>query len=130
KRPFFLQGLDLFQTPIQMLYTRRIGATAPSPALPDGAILRRPPGPAPILGAAKLVANVGGIEVAAVSAVTDQVDAATEGGATPPRAAVESSRGPSALHARWVGDRHARHRAQGRRRRVSRCQRRQAVPER
>src|SRR5262245_16873198 len=25
KRPFFLQGMDLFQTPIQLLYTRRIG---------------------------------------------------------------------------------------------------------
>jgi len=83
KRPFFLHGLDLFQTPIQMLYTRRIGATVPEPALPEGTTLTRPVGSAPILGAAKLVANVGALGIAALSAVTDRVDAMTDQGAQP-----------------------------------------------
>jgi hypothetical protein len=82
KRPFFLQGMDLFQTPIQLLYTRRIGESAPSPVLPDGTNLVRPVGTAPILGAAKLLANVGGMSFAALSAVTDRVDAATDMGAS------------------------------------------------
>ena len=33
RRPFFLSGLDAFQTPIQVLYTRRIGLAPPAPAL-------------------------------------------------------------------------------------------------
>ena len=53
KRPFFLHGLDVFATPLQLLYTRRIGE--------DGA---------PILGAAKLLAGARGIEVGALSAIT------------------------------------------------------------
>lgn len=56
KRPFFLQGMDLFQTPIQLLYTRRVGADEP------------------VLGAAKLVANAGGIELGMLSAATSAVD--------------------------------------------------------
>ena len=83
KRPFFLQGFDLFQTPIQLLYTRRIGETASSPALPDGVTQIRPVGAAPILGAAKLVANAGGVELGALSAVTGGVDAATDRGDVP-----------------------------------------------
>jgi hypothetical protein len=53
KRPFFLQGLDLFETPIRLLYTRRIGPS--------------------VLGAAKVFGNVRGIELAALSALTDEV---------------------------------------------------------
>src|SRR5207302_7664158 len=33
KRPFFLEGIDTFATPRQLLYTRRIGRAAPSPSL-------------------------------------------------------------------------------------------------
>ena len=55
KRPFFLQGLDVFATPIQMLYTRRIGAT-------------------PILGAGKVVGSAGGFEGGALSAITESDD--------------------------------------------------------
>ncbi len=79
KRPFFLQGLDLFQTPIRLLYTRRIGETPDTPFL-EGATLLRPPGAAPILGAAKVVANVGGVELGALSAITGPVDAVTDRG--------------------------------------------------
>ena len=79
KRPFFLQGMDLFQTPIQLLYTRRIGRAASSPALPDGVTQLDPVGAAPVIGAAKLVANAGGIEIGALSAVTGSVDAKVDG---------------------------------------------------
>jgi phage gpG-like protein len=81
KRPFFLQGLDLFRTPIQLLYTRRIGEPADPPALPDGVTQTRPPGAAPILGAAKLVGSAAGLELGALSAVTGGVDAVTDAGA-------------------------------------------------
>src|SRR5262249_40805554 len=33
KRPFFLEGIDTFATPMQVLYTRRIGRASPVPAL-------------------------------------------------------------------------------------------------
>jgi hypothetical protein len=79
KRPFFLQGMDLFQTPIQMLYTRRIGRATESPALPDGVTQLDPVGAAPVLGAAKVVANIGGVDVGALSAVTGGVDANVDG---------------------------------------------------
>ena len=79
KRPFFLQGIDLFQTPIQLLYTRRIGRTAAAPVLPDGATQLQPVGAAPVLGAAKLVANTGGIQIGALSALTGAVDAKVDG---------------------------------------------------
>src|SRR5262249_28082219 len=60
--------------------TRRIGSAPDSPALPDGATQLRPVGAAPILGAAKLVANAGGVELAALSAITGRVDAPTDAG--------------------------------------------------
>ena len=33
KRPFFLEGFDTFSTPMQLLYTRRIGRAPPAPVL-------------------------------------------------------------------------------------------------
>jgi len=83
KRPFFLQGMDLFQTPMQLLYTRRIGEPAESPALPDMVTQLDPVGAAPVLGAAKLVANPGGLEIGALSALTGKVDANTDMGPVP-----------------------------------------------
>ncbi|HTL34589.1 MAG TPA: DUF5916 domain-containing protein [Kofleriaceae bacterium] len=83
KRPFFLQGMDLFQTPIQLLYTRRIGEPAESPALPANVTQLEPVGAAPVLGAAKLVATKGGIEIGALSALTGRVDATTDAGGVP-----------------------------------------------
>ncbi|HEX8115123.1 MAG TPA: DUF5916 domain-containing protein [Kofleriaceae bacterium] len=82
KRPFFLQGMDVFQTPIQLLYTRRIGRTAAIPVLPDGVTQVQPAGAAPVVGAAKLVANAGGVEIAALSALTGGVDAKVDGAVT------------------------------------------------
>ena len=83
KRPFFLQGMDVFQTPIQLLYTRRIGKPALDPALPEGMTQLSPVGAAPVLGAAKLIASVGALDVGALSAVTGGVDAPTDGGNVP-----------------------------------------------
>lgn len=78
KRPFFLNGVDLFQTPIQLLYTRRIGRAADDPALPAGATQRSPAGTAAVLAAAKLVASVGPLEIGALSALTGGVDVPIE----------------------------------------------------
>jgi len=50
KRPFFLQGLDMFETPIQMFYSRRIGE---------------------VYGAGKLLASRGAFELGALSVLTD-----------------------------------------------------------
>ncbi|APR88160.1 hypothetical protein A7982_13509 [Minicystis rosea] len=64
KRPFFLEGADVFSTPIQLLYTRRIGRIPPEPALvEDRPIRERPvhaPTPSTIYGAAKLTGELGG----------------------------------------------------------------------
>lgn len=61
KRPFFLEGADLFAAPIQVLYTRRIGR------VPDGAV-----DPSPLYGAAKLIGAVGDTQVGALAAVTGE----------------------------------------------------------
>ncbi len=64
KRPFFLEGVDAFTTPIQLLYTRRIGAAPDSPALvttlPQAEQLVDNPVPSTIYGAAKLTGDLGG----------------------------------------------------------------------
>lgn len=75
KRPFFLEGLDAFSTPLRVLYTRRIGRTPPPPELRvdstyDDKLVDRPDR-VPIYGAAKLVGRpTRGLTVAALSAVT------------------------------------------------------------
>ena len=78
KRPFFLQGMDLFQTPIQLLYTRRIGRQADMPSLPDGVTQLGAVGPAPVLAAGKLIATAGPVDIGALSVATGSVDAATD----------------------------------------------------
>jgi hypothetical protein len=64
KRPFFLEGVEIFSTPLQLLYTRRIGRAPPSPvlntALPAAEQLVESPLPSTIYGAAKLVGDLGG----------------------------------------------------------------------
>src|SRR5215831_13437829 len=80
KRPFFLQGMDLFQTPIQLLYTRRIGRQPDAPVLPDGVTQVGAAGPAPVLAAGKLIATAGPVEVGALSVLTGGVDASTDAG--------------------------------------------------
>ena len=58
KRHFFLEGIDTFTTPIQLVYTKRIGRAPAAPALrtnsPFGEQLVDVPTPATIYGASKL----------------------------------------------------------------------------
>jgi hypothetical protein len=82
KRPFFLQGMDLFQTPIQLLYTRRIGRQADPPALPDGVHQLGAAGPAPVIAAGKLIATAGPVDLGALSVATGGVDAGTDSAGT------------------------------------------------
>jgi hypothetical protein len=79
KRPFFLEGADTFATPIQVLYTRRIGRAAASPSLrtsaPFGEQLYDTPTPATIYGAEKLTGRVAdGWTVGTLSALTARSD--------------------------------------------------------
>jgi len=72
KRPFFLEGLQLFNTPFNLFYSRRIGA---SPRFPSGAasedmVITRPEA-ATILYAGKLSGKTkGGMSYSMVNAVT------------------------------------------------------------
>jgi hypothetical protein len=59
KRPFFLEGIDVFATPRPLLYTRRIGRQPAAPTLEAGAVLVAQPEPSPLYGAAKLVGTIG-----------------------------------------------------------------------
>jgi uncharacterized protein DUF5916/cellulose/xylan binding protein with CBM9 domain len=74
KRPFFLEGVDVFATPMQLLYTRRIGLAPAAPALRTGAPFNEQlvdlPTPSTIYGAAKLVGVVGKLTVGVLSALT------------------------------------------------------------
>ena len=75
KRPFFLEGADVFATPMGLLYTRRIGLAPDAPALrsdaPWGDRLYDLPSPSTIYGAAKLVGVVGDkLTVGVLSALT------------------------------------------------------------
>ncbi|MGB8656460.1 MAG: DUF5916 domain-containing protein [Candidatus Zixiibacteriota bacterium] len=62
KRPFFLEGLELFKTPITLLYTRSIGSR------------RERQNPVDILGGAKLVGRVAGLSLGALNVATDRAD--------------------------------------------------------
>lgn len=70
KRPFFLAGMDDFATLTPIFHSRRIGRTPKSPSLLGGERPYDRPGPAPIYGALKLAADLGGWTVAALSALT------------------------------------------------------------
>jgi Domain of unknown function (DUF5916) len=63
KRPFFLEGIDVFATPLPLVYTRRIGLAPDAPAIRDaapyGEQLVDVPSPSTIYGAAKLVGALG-----------------------------------------------------------------------
>jgi hypothetical protein len=79
KRPFFLEGIDTFATPRQLLYTRRIGRAAPSPALrtsaPFGEQLVDVPTPATIYGASKITGQLAdGWTIGTLQAVTAEND--------------------------------------------------------
>ena len=75
KRPFFREGMDVFATPFQLIYTRRIGRAAPSPTLLAGEQLVDVSEPATIYGASKLVGRLAdGWTVGTLQAVTARND--------------------------------------------------------
>jgi uncharacterized protein DUF5916 len=79
KRPFFLEGFDAFATPVQVLYTRRIGRQPLAPVLrsepPFGEQLVDLPDPSPIWGATKLVGRAGSdLTVGGLVALTGEND--------------------------------------------------------
>jgi hypothetical protein len=92
KRPFFLQGSDLFATPIQLLYTRRIGRV---PETSDAAP------PATVLAAGKLLATAGPVDVGALSVATGEV--ATNGTLDAPSASHHVVRVRSTGHGITLG---------------------------
>jgi hypothetical protein len=59
KRPFFLEGIDAFSFPLQVFYSRRIGAAPLAPTLATSELLGDVPTPATIYGAGKLVGRIG-----------------------------------------------------------------------
>ena len=58
KRPFFLEGTDIFATPGQLVYTRRIGRVPPVPTLRPNEGLLDVPLPSTIYGASKLTGRL------------------------------------------------------------------------
>ena len=75
KRPFFLEGIDVFATIRPVLYTRRIGHQPGLPTLNPGEALVAEPDPSTIYGAAKLSGTIGGrTSVGVMSAITGEND--------------------------------------------------------
>jgi len=75
KRPFFLEGIDVFSTVRPLVYTRRIGKQPATPNLMQQERLVAPPQPVPLYGAAKLVGTIGArTTVGLISALTGPAD--------------------------------------------------------
>jgi hypothetical protein len=71
KRPFFLEGTELYATPFQLLYTRRIGRVPAVPALRPGEQLVDVPQPTAIWAASKLTGRLAdGWSVGTLQAIT------------------------------------------------------------
>ncbi|HSS39406.1 MAG TPA: DUF5916 domain-containing protein, partial [Polyangia bacterium] len=75
KRPFFLEGLDVFATLRPVFYTRRIGRQPASPTLTTGEALVALPDPTRIWSALKMSGTFGGgTTVGVMSALTGEND--------------------------------------------------------
>ncbi|MDZ4694403.1 MAG: DUF5916 domain-containing protein [Deltaproteobacteria bacterium] len=73
KRPFFLEGLELFETPKEILYTRRIGIAPGTPKLAVGETLISTPRPSSIIGALKITGQpMRNVSLGLVSAIVDK----------------------------------------------------------
>jgi hypothetical protein len=77
KRPFFLEGVDVFTTPIQLLYTRRIGRAPGAPQVRENPPFEeqvvRLPTARTIYGASKLTGQIAkGWSVGTLQAVTGE----------------------------------------------------------
>jgi hypothetical protein len=86
KRPFFLEGLDLFKSPLrveiggpyggdayQVFYSRRIGRAPPSLTLDTNQSLVYQPSSVPVAAAAKVTGTVSGLSVGVLSALEPRV---------------------------------------------------------
>jgi len=89
KRPFFLEGFQIFSPPeignLIYLHTRRIGAPPPPPWPPDGAEATSAPEQTTILGAAKVTGTTdSGLTFGAFTALTqaEYADLREDGGTT------------------------------------------------
>ncbi len=100
KRPFFLEGIDVFSSPLQLVYTRRVGRESSSPSLrrddmgtpiEEGRDIVEP---TTIYGAAKLTGRFGGCwTVGALHAITAANDVEVRGlDASPTPGRVEDRR--------------------------------------
>jgi len=79
KRPFFLEGIDVFSTVRPLVYTRRIGRQPAAPTLMTGETLVANAEPTPLYGAAKLVGTIGArTTVGLISALTGPNDVEIE----------------------------------------------------
>lgn len=75
KRPFFVEGADLFSTPFQLFYSRRVGKSPEAPTLADGVEVVEPAPSGRILGAVKLTGLVTDkLSVGVLAALTDSQD--------------------------------------------------------
>jgi hypothetical protein len=107
KRPFFINGVELFQVPRMELfpspqtlfYTRRIGSVPDVPDIGDGgAGEATTPGPSTIYGAAKFNGQLGGgVRVGVVTALTGRNDVAFTASGDPGGARKEYLAEPLAL---------------------------------
>ncbi len=89
KRPFFTEGLELFQPPVrmtdwggayggdafQLFYSRRVGRALAAPVLPEGAALLDQAVARPVASAVKLLGRAGPAMVALLSALEPAVEA-------------------------------------------------------
>jgi hypothetical protein len=75
KRPFFLEGSGLFNTPIQLFYSRRIGAPPPEPYYESYEYVKRWPKETTILSAARLTGrSESGVSYGIIDAVLMPTD--------------------------------------------------------
>jgi hypothetical protein len=73
KRPFFLEGIEAFSFPLQVFYSRRIGAAPIPPTVGTTETLVDVPSPATIYGAGKVVGRLGPAwSLGALSAITGE----------------------------------------------------------
>ncbi|BDU75523.1 DUF5916 domain-containing protein [Mesoterricola sediminis] len=102
KRPFFLEGMELFQVPgTRLFYSRRIGRSLASPDLEDGQTLLEGPATAEIAGAAKFTSKLdNGLSFGALAAGVEnargtvrEADGSTHGLALAPFTSYAAFRG-------------------------------------
>jgi hypothetical protein len=87
KRPFFLEGADLFTTPFQLFYSRRIGKTPADTAVAGTQVAPTPEGQ--ILSAVKLTGLLASrLSIAALDAVTEREDEIVQRAPDQPRESV------------------------------------------